>query len=76
MGFFSIGLKNEFETAVVNEPSVFRATEGLLYRSGSMADTQKKLFSPHVSMDLELIHDLNLKWLHNRSYPKLESDVE
>ena len=23
MGFFSIGLKNEFETAVVNEPSVF-----------------------------------------------------
>ena len=23
MGFFSKGLKNEFETAVVNEPSVF-----------------------------------------------------
>ena len=23
MGFFSRGLKNEFETAVVNEPSVF-----------------------------------------------------
>ena len=23
MGFFSWGLKNEFETAVVNEPSVF-----------------------------------------------------
>ena len=23
MGFFSSGLKNEFETAVVNEPSVF-----------------------------------------------------
>ena len=23
MGFFSYGLKNEFETAVVNEPSVF-----------------------------------------------------
>ena len=23
MGFFSMGLKNEFETAVVNEPSVF-----------------------------------------------------
>ena len=24
MGFFSKGLKNEFETAVVNEPSVFK----------------------------------------------------
>ena len=23
MGFFSMGLKNEFEKAVVNEPSVF-----------------------------------------------------
>ena len=23
MGFFTYGLKNEFETAVVNEPSVF-----------------------------------------------------
>ena len=41
-----------------------------------MADTQKKLFSPHVSMDLELIHDLNHKRLHNRSYPKVESDGE
>ena len=25
MGFFSKGLKNEFETAVVNEPSVFES---------------------------------------------------
>ena len=27
MGFFSKGLKNEFETAVVNEPSVFEPLE-------------------------------------------------
>ena len=25
MGFFSEGLKNEFETAMVNEPSVFES---------------------------------------------------
>ena len=31
IGFFSKGLKNEFETAVVNEPSVFEVTEVLLY---------------------------------------------
>ena len=30
MGFFSKGLKNEFETAVVNEPSVFKPLKGLL----------------------------------------------
>ena len=30
MRFFPKGLKNEFETAVVNESSVFRATEVLL----------------------------------------------
>ena len=28
---FSKGLKNEFEAFVINGPSVFRATEGLLY---------------------------------------------
>ena len=27
MGFFSKGLKNEFETAVVNEPSVFEPSQ-------------------------------------------------
>ena len=27
MGFFSKGLKNEFETAVVNEPSVFEPSK-------------------------------------------------
>ena len=27
MGFFSKGLKNEFETSVVNEPSVFEPLE-------------------------------------------------
>ena len=26
-GFFSLGLKNEFETAVVNEPSVFEPSK-------------------------------------------------
>ena len=31
MGFFSKGLKNEFETAMVNEPSVFEPLKGLLY---------------------------------------------
>ena len=31
MEFCSKGLKNEFETAVVNEPSVFRAIKGLLH---------------------------------------------
>ena len=27
MGFYAKGLKNEFDTAVVNEPSVFEALE-------------------------------------------------
>ena len=30
-GFFPKGLKNEFKTAVVNEPSVFDPSEVLLY---------------------------------------------
>ena len=28
---FSMGVKNKFETAVINEPSVFEPLEGLLY---------------------------------------------
>ena len=42
MGFFSKGLKNEFETAVVNEPSVFEPLKfycicvvGLICKKGS-----------------------------------------
>ena len=36
MGFFSKGLKNEFETAVVNEPSVFEPLKFYCIREGSV----------------------------------------
>ena len=50
MGFCSKGLKNEFETAVVNEPSVF---EPLKVYCTSI-DTDKSL--DFVNLDLCIIH--------------------
>ena len=42
MGFFTKGLKNEFEIDVVNEPSVF---EPLKFYCTSMSDFRGKLFN-------------------------------
>ena len=49
MGFFSKGLKNEFETAVVNEPSAFELLKFYCICVCSNSDIQKidKLLRVH-----------------------------
>ena len=45
IGFFSKGLKDEFETAVVNEPSVFEPFKFYCIWSEVTKTIQEKLFS-------------------------------
>ena len=63
MGFFSKGLKNEFETAVVNEPSVFEPLKFYCICNHSRGG-----ITPSNSRINTVFWKATLSWKENRKY--------
>ena len=60
MGFFSKGLKNEFETAVVNEPSVFEPLKFYCILKIKLGYYNQSLFIQIDVLLMYLLENVNL----------------